>query len=938
MKKLFKLFAVAAVIICSGFATAHAQQMPPLPIDPNVRIGKLDNGLTYYIRKNNIPENRADFYIAQKVGSILEEKSQSGLAHFLEHMCFNGTTHFPGDALKQYLESIGVKFGVNLNAYTSVDETVYNISNVPVKTEGATDQCLTILHDWSNDLLLEPEEIDKERGVIHEEWRSRMSPMQRMQEKMLPQLFAGTKYEDCFPIGSMDVVMNFKYQTLRDYYEKWYRPDLQGIVVVGDIDVDEIESKIKTIFADIPAQPDAAERVYFQVNDNDEPIIAIEKDKEQPVTQAMLFYKHDVTPDAAKGSIPYMIEGYALNMINTMLNNRLGELTQQANPPFIYAATYDGNFFVSKTKGAFTGVVACREEAINDGIVTLMREIERAKRFGFTDSEYARARAEYLSQMESAFNERDKRQNEEYVQEYVRHFLDNEPIPGIENEYAIMSQIAPNVPVEALNELMSNLITDKNRVVAIMASEKEGVQLPTKEDVLNMIENSKKEELTAYVDKVSNEPLMAERPQGGKIVSEKHNAQFDATELTLANGVKVILKPTEYKADEILMKGVSLGGSSLFPNEEILNIESLDLVGIGGLGNFNAIDLQKVLAGKQANVTYGIGDKTEAVRGSCAPKDLETMLQLTYLTFTAPRLDEEALASYKSRAKASLKNMEVNPAVEYGDSLNATLYNHHPRVIRVKADMIDKIDDQKVMEMYKDRFADASDFTFIMVGNINVDQDKQLIADYLGNLPSINRKETFKDNKKYIREGIHTLEFEKEQETPKADVFVMYSGKCKYNQKNNLIMSMFCQIMDLIYTETVRENEGGTYGVSVVGDIAKYPKELAIVQIMFQTAPEKKEKLMQIIFREMGNMALIAPKESDLNKVKEYMLKKHNEDMKQNGFWLGRIDNALFTGVDMQKDYEEAVKSITPKDIQKFAKALLKQNNRIEVSMISKKK
>lgn len=938
MNKLFKLFAVAAVLICGNFASANAQQMPPLPMDPNVRIGTLDNGLTYYIRKNAVPEKRADFYIAQKVGSIQEEESQRGLAHFLEHMCFNGTTHFPGDSLKKYLESIGVKFGVNLNAYTSVDETVYNISNVPVQVTGSVDSCLTILHDWSNDLLLEPKEIDKERGVINEEWRTRMSATQRMQEKMLPTLFEGTKYAYCFPIGTMEVVMNFKYQTLRDYYEKWYRPDLQGIIIVGDINVDEVEGKIKTIFSDIPAQPNAAKRVYYPVPDNDEPIIAIEKDKEMQTTQALLFYKHDVTPDDAKGSIPYMVENYAFNMIGSMINSRLNELTQTANPPFIYAAAYDSNFFVAKTKGAFTGVVACKEDNIAGGIATLMNEIERAKRYGFTESEYVRARAEYLSHLESGYNERDKRQNAEYVNEYVRHFLDKEPIPGIENEYAIMSQIAPNVPVSAINELFKGLITDKNRAVAVMAPQKDDLVLPTKEEVKNLIKNSLTAELTPYVDKVSNEPLMAEKPQGGKIVSEKFNPEFNATELTLNNGIKVILKQTDFKADEILMKGFSFGGSSLFPNEEIINIESLDLIGLGGLGNFNAIELQKVLAGKKADVSYSIGDKTESVIGNCAPKDLETMLQLTYLTFTAPRLDKEAIASYKNRAKASLENMEANPSVAYGDSLSATIYNHHPRVISMKANMIDKINEDKVMEMYIDRYKNAGDFTFIMVGNIDVNKDKQLIAEYLGALPAFDRKETFKDNKMYLRKGGYSLEFEKEQETPKATVFVMYNGKCKYTQKNNFLMSMFGQIMDLVYTETVRENEGGTYGVSVGGSISKYPKETGVLQIMFETAPEKKAKLMEIIFREIELMAENGPKTEDLDKVKEYMIKKHNEDIKQNSYWLNRIDDCLFTGVDMDANFEAVIKSITPKDIQKFAKALLKQNNRTEVSMISKKK
>nr|WP_321028702.1 insulinase family protein [Bacteroides nordii] len=937
MKHLFRGLFVAAVIICCSFQQAFAQ-LPPIPVDPNVRIGQLDNGLTYYIRKNVLPENRADFYIAQKVGSIQEEENQRGLAHFLEHMCFNGTTHFPGDALKQYLERIGVKFGENLNAYTSVDETVYNISNVPVTVPGAIDSCLLILHDWSNDLTLDPKEIDKERGVINEEWRTRMSAMQRMQEKMLPQMFAGTKYATCFPIGTMDVVMNFKYQTLRDYYEKWYRPDLQGIVVVGDIDVDAIEAKIKTMFADVPAQPEAAERVYYPVNDNKEPIVIIEQDKEQPHIQALIFNKHDATPDDQKNNMGYMVQNYATNLISSMLNARLNELTQTANPPFIYAGTFEGEFFVAKTKSAFTGVVVCKEGSVEDGIANLLREMERARQFGFTETEYGRARAEYLRQLESAYNERDKRKNETYVNEYVRNFLDKEPIPGIENEYAIINQIAPNIPVAALNQMMQALVTDSNQVVAIFGPEKEGLKLPTKDAVLKMLNDAKTEKLTAYVDKVSDEPLMAEKPQGGKIVSEKINPLFGTTELTLSNGAKVILKKTDFKADEIRMKGVSLGGSSLFPDSEIINIKSLDAISTGGLGNFSAVDLEKVLAGKKASVSYSIGDKTEGVTGNCSPKDLETMLQLTYLTFTAPRRDDDAFASYKNRSKASLQNQELNPSVAFGDSIQATVYNHHPRAIRMKADMIDQIDYDKLLEMYKDRYKDASDFTFILVGNIDIDKDKELIAEYLGALPAINRKETFKDTKMEMRKGTCKNEFTRQQETPKASVLVLYNGKCKYDQKNNLLMSMTSQILDLIYTEKVREDEGGTYGVYVGGNLSKYPKEKAFLQIIFETAPEKKDKLMEIIFAEAANLAKNGPSEANLNKVKEYMLKKHKEDLKENNYWLGNIDEYLFTGVDMVKDYENIVNSITTKDIQKFADELLKQKNEIEVTMVSPEK
>lgn len=935
MKHLVRSLWVVALIICCNFQQVFAQQMPPIPVDKDVRIGKLDNGLTYYIRKNSLPANRADFYIAQKVGSIQEEENQRGLAHFLEHMCFNGTTHFPGDALKQYLERIGVKFGENLNAYTSIDETVYNISNVPVTTPGAIDSCLLILHDWSNDLTLDPKEIDKERGVINEEWRTRMSATQRFQEKMLPIMFEGTKYAHCFPIGTMDVIMNFKTQTLRDYYEKWYRPDLQGIVVVGDIDLDAIEARIKKMFSDIPAQPNAVKREYYPVNDNKEPIVLIHQDKEQPNIQAIIFNKHEATPDDQKDNMGYLVQDYATNLITKMLNARLNELAQTAIPPYIYAGSYDGNFFVAKTKDAFTGIVVCKEDAIENGIITLLRETERARQFGFTETEYNRARAEYLRQLESAYNERDKRKNEEYVNEYVRHFLDNEPIPGIENEYTIINQIAPAIPVTVLNQIMQELVTDSNQVVAILAPQKEGLKMPTEDDIKQILKDIKAEKLAAYVDKVSDEPLMKEAPKGGKIVSEKTDDLFDATLLTLSNGVKVIIKKTDFKADEIRMKGVSLGGSSLFPTSEIININGLDAVGVGGLGNFSAVDLEKVLAGKKASVSYGIGDKTEAVNGSCSPKDFETMMQLTYLTFTAPRRDNDAFASYKSRNKAALQNMEMNPQVAFSDSVQAGMYMNHPRKVRVKADMIDQMDYDKILSMYNDRFKDASDFTFIFVGNVDVEQMKPLIQEYLGSLPTTNRKESFTDNKIEMRQGVYKNEFIRKQETTKASNFVLLSGNCKYDLKNNILLDMTSQILDLVYTAKVREDEGGTYGVYVGNQLIKYPKEKAIIQIIFDTAPEKREKLMKIIFAELENITKIGPSEVDLNKVKEFMLKKHTENLKENRYWLNSIDEYLFTGMNPIKDFAQVVSSITIKDIQKFADDLFKQKNEIEVSMIS---
>ena len=924
---------VAAWFILGSLSVGFAQQMPPIPTDPNVRIGKLDNGLTYYIRHNELPEKRADFYIAQKVGSILEEDNQRGLAHFLEHMCFNGTTNFPEKTLIQYLESIGVKFGENLNAYTSIDETVYNISNVPVIRDGIIDSCLLILHDWADDLTLNPKEIDSERGVIHEEWRTSSSPTMRMYEKALPIIYPNSKYAYRLPIGVMEVVDNFPYQALRDYYEKWYRPDQQGIVVVGDIDVDKVEAKIKSLFSPIKMPENAAVREYFPVPDNNETIVSIEKDKEQPNTLINLFYKHDAIGNEQKGNMDYLVVNYMKSMIETMLDARLAELAQTPTPPFLGAHASDEDFLLSKTKGAFTASTACKEDGIETALGALVREIERMRKFGFTASEYARAKADYLRMLESAYNERNKVKNASYVDEYVRHFIDNEPIPGIENEYAIMNQVVPNIPVEAINSLIPALVTDSNLVVNIFCPDKEGLKYPTNGEILETIKKVKAENITAYEDKVSDEPLLAEQPKAGKIVKTAPG-EFGSTILTLSNGVRVIIKNTDFKADEIRMKAFSPGGNSLFPDSEIINIKALnDVVSLGGLGNFSNVNLEKLLAGKKASVSASVGTLTEGVNGSCSPKDLETLMQLIYLRFTAPRMDNDAFASFKTRSKASLANQEVNPMVALSDTIQKALYMGHPRILRLKENLIDKIDYNKVMEMYKDRFKDAGDFTFIFVGNINLEEAKPLIETYLGGLPSINRKENFKDPKLVMRKGEYKNIFNKQLETPKATVLVVNNGVCKFTLKNDVMMKMLTHIFDLVYTESVREKEGGTYGVGVYGSIDKLPREEAYIQINFDTDPAKRAKMTEIILSEIDKFIQEGPSAENLNKTKEFLLKKYSENVKENGYWLNMLNEYYWDGVNLNAGYEQTVSGITTKDLQEFAKALFSQKNRVVVSM-----
>lgn len=940
MKHLFHSLLAVAFVLCAGFQQAVAQQMqfPPLPVDKNVRIGQLDNGLTYYIRHNKLPENRAEFYIAQKVGSILEEPQQRGLAHFLEHMAFNGTKNFPGDdkglGVIPWCETVGIKFGTNLNAYTSIDETVYNISNAPIDRPGVLDSCLLILHDWSNYILLKDDEIDKERGVIREEWRSRNSGMLRVYTDLLPIIYQGDKYADCMPIGSINVINNFPYKDIRDYYHKWYRPDLQGIVIVGDIDVDTVEAKLKAVFADVQKPVNPAERTYYPVADNKEPIVAIGTDKEVDDPSIEIYFKQDATPDSEKNNVGYLASQYMTSMISSMLDARLSELVQSANPPFTRASSDYSDFFVAKTKEAFALSASSKADGIETALKTLLQETERARRFGFTESEYARARANYLQSLESAYNEREKTKHGSYVREYVQNFLNGEPIPGIEAKYAMMNQLAPNIPLQAMNMVMQQLVPDSNQVVIIAGPAKEGLKYPTKEEVISLLKGMKDLDLQAYVDKVSDEPLMKEAPKGGKIISEKEGDIYGSTKLVLSNGVTVYVKKTDFKADEIRMKSTSLGGKSIFPDKDALNFAVMDnVIAVGGLGNFSQVDLTKVLAGKKVSVNAGLGATTENVFGTCSPKDFETMMQLTYLTFTAPRKDAEAFESFKNRMKAQLESAQANPLSSINDSLQKAMYNNHPRVVMMKPEMVDQIDYDRILEMYNDRFKDASDFTFYFVGNIDLETAKPLIAEYLGALPAINRKETFKDTKMSIRKGVYKNEYAKEQQTPTATIVFLYSGKAPYTLKNDILLSFATQVLDMVYTEEVREKEGGTYGVNCYGDLQKYPKEQLLLQIVFQTDPAKKDKLAGIVVDELKKLAAEGPSDVHLQKVKEYMLKKYADNQKENGYWMNNLNDYFYYGMDMTEGYTDIVNSITAKDIQKFVSDLLKQGNEIEVTM-----
>lgn len=914
---------------------AQQQELQPLPIDPQVRYGKLPNGLTYYIRHNELPKERADFYIAQNVGSMLEEENQRGLAHFLEHMAFNGSKNFPDKGMDEFTESVGMRGGENFNAYTSFDETVYMIMNAPVTRESVVDSCLLILHDWSNFITLADSAIEKERGVIREEWRTRQDAQARLWEQQLPKMYPDSRYAHRMPIGTIDVINNFKPDELRDYYHKWYRPDLQAIIIVGDINVDRVEAAVKKIFADIPAPVNPAPRKMFEVADNDIPLISIATDKEASNTILSIFYKHEKMPQDMYGTIAGVVKDYIQSVAATMMNERFNEMVQKANPPFVAAQASDGDYMISKTKGAWSVAALVKENEVDSAMNALVTETERVKRFGFTPSEYDRARINVLKQYESIYNDRDKQRNSAFTNEYVRHFTEGGYIPGIETEYALIGQIAQAVPVEQVNKYIQDMIDEKNIVISLTGPEKEGISYPTDEELLRDFMKAQRIPVEPYKETLSNEPLISELPAPGKITESKEDPLFGATVLTLSNGIKVVLKHTDFKKDEIVMTATSPGGSTLFGNKDIDNLKIFnEVIDLGGLGNFSSTDLNKLLAGKKVSCSPSLGMDSENMNGSSTPSDLKTLFELIYLYFTAPRMDEEAYASFENRMIAQLKNVELNPMVAFSDSLTKAIYNNNPRVMRIEPADFKNISYPRIMEMYKERFGDASGFVFTFVGNIDTDSIRPLVEQYLATLPANGKIE--KGNVKEvppIRKGEYVNRFKRQMETPKASVVNFYSGQMDYNLENILTATMLKQVLDLVYMEKVREEEGGTYGVQTSARISTFPEGQTFLQAYFDTDPGKREQMNTIVRNELKRISDIGPRPEDFKKTQDNILKRHAENQQENSYWLNTLDNYYYKGFDGATKYVETLNSITPAKIQAFTKKLLGQGNSIEVVM-----
>jgi zinc protease len=912
-----------------------------LAMDPKIRYGQLENGLTYYIRHNEMPKERAEFYIVQNVGSMQEEENQRGLAHFLEHMAFNGSKNFPSKkGIQEYTESIGMRMGENLNAYTGFDETVYMLMNVPVTQEGIVDSCLLILHDWSSFLLLEDDAIEKERGVIREEWRTSRTAQMRLWEQQLPKMYPRSKYGKRLPIGSIDVINNFKGDELRAYYEKWYRPNLQAIVIVGDIDVDKVEIKIRKMFSDIPTPVNPAPREMFSVPDNNRPLVSIAKDKEMSNTMLNIYYKHDKIPYMLKGTIADFITGYTQAVISIVMGERFSEILQKPDAPFIAAYASDGDYFVSNTKGAWNSVAVVDPEKLEQALNALVSETRRAIKFGFTEAEYERAKDNILKSYESAYNERDKNRNSSYAEEYVRNFTEGEAIPGIEVEYEIMKHIIPGFPLEGINHYIRGLFDEKddmrNLVISLTGPDKDDVTYPAEDELLAMYLNATKEVVHANEEEVVSKILIPELPVSGKIASESEDPLFGVTLYTLSNGVRVVVKQTDYKKDQILMTATSPGGTTLFKDDkDIWNLKVINnAIMLGGLGEFSATNLRKALAGKNVSCATGLGSSAEIFNGSASPSDLKTLFELVYLQFTGIRIDDEAYASFEERIKIQLDNRYLDPKVAFSDSISELTFDHNPRNSRLKSSDFDKIDYHRMMEMYKERYADASDFVFTFVGNVDKDSIRPLLEQYLATLPSLNRKE--KADEKQItpyHKGKIKRHFSRELETPASTVGLSYMGEMPYNIKNLIIKQLLNQILDLAYMEKVREAESASYDVYTMVELFDFPEGRTTIQIYFDTDPQKQDHVIRIVKSELERIAKEGPRQIDLDKSRGSIIKGRNEIMQENNYWLNMIDIYYSRNFDAHTGYDAVLNSITAEDIKLFTEEFLNQGNEIEVVM-----
>lgn len=925
--------AAAAFIVCAAAATAQTVQR--LPMDSAIRHGRLPNGLTYYIRHNGLPKDRANFYIAQKVGSVQEDDSQRGLAHFLEHMCFNGSAHFPGNGIVSYCERIGVKFGQNLNAYTSTDETVYNIDDVPV-SQPNIDSCLLILHDWADGLTLDPKEIDKERGVIHEEWRLRSSAVQRILQRQMPKLYPGSKYGERMPIGLLSIIDSFRPQTLRAYYEKWYRPDLQGIVIVGDIDADKVEQQVRQMFSDIQMPPHPAKYETYPVPDNAEPIYIVDKDKEQTMPDIMLMFKQEPVPDSLRDTPAAFAREYMVAAFTMAMNSRLDELARKPESSFDAAGIGYGNYIMSKTKDVLSVDITPKAGRDAEAVADVMREIERARKFGFTDTELQRCADEFLSRIEKIYDNRDKQKNSFFVGQYVRNFLEAEPLPSITDEYNLDRQIVPQIKPADISALFARMTasTDTNFVALALYPDKEGAATPTPQELRAAVESAAKADLQPYVDNVKAGSLVPQLPKRGRIVKESP-ADFGYTKLQLSNGATVYFKSTDFNESQLIFNATSFGGYQKTDAKDMANVKIFDdVMNSTGLGDFTQTELDKKLAGKQVYTAVSLNEGTEALAGSSTPKDMRTLFELIHLRFQAPANDPDGYQNVVSQLRTSIQNAEKRPETAFSDSISATLYDHNPMRRRLVAADLDNVSYDAIRRIYSERFASPGDFTFIFTGKIDADSLRAFAEQYIASLPPQKKREKRPHTTVEPHKGETTNSFVRSMQTPKAFIFTAFMGRTKYSMRGDVASGLCGDILRKLYISTIREEAGISYTVQADAGMSFTPYGSYYLEVVCPTKPLKADSAMLLINQGLERMAAKGVSKQDLDDVVKYRLKRYADNQRSNGYWSSLISAKALYGVDLRTGYEETVKSITSADIQNFLnKVVLRQNNRTTVVM-----
>jgi zinc protease len=904
-----------------------------IPVDPQITTGRFANGLRYYVRTNKKPEKRAELRLVVNAGSILEERDQSGLAHFVEHMAFNGTKHFPKQETVKFLESIGMRFGPSVNAFTSFDETVYMLE-VPTDKPDVLDKAFLILEDWAHNVSFDPTEIDKERGVITEEWRLRRGAGARMQDKQFPILLKGSRYAERLPIGDMEVIQSFKHERLKQFYADWYRPELMAVVAVGDFDKGAIENLIKSHFGSIPKSPATKLRPSYNVPDHPGTLFAIATDKEASGTSVAVYSKMAVRDQTTVGSYRRQI---VERLFSGMLSQRFAEMAQKPDAPFLGAGAGRGQFV--RTKEISTLSAGVKEDGIERGLEALFTEAGRVVRFGFTETELDRQKKNIMRGLERAVEEKENQPSSPLADEYTRNFTDQEPIPGIEYEAALHARFLPEITLAEINALAKDWVPDRNRVVLVNAPDKAGLTVPDEAKLTAVITAATRKDVTAYVDAVGNQPLLDAMPTPGAITKTATKDAFGITEWELANGVKVVLKPTTFKEDEVLFRAFSPGGTSLASDADFIPASTAtQVISRSGLAKFTAVDLQKMLTGKVASARPFIGETDEGLQGSASRKDLETMFQLIYLTFTQPRADPAMFNVITTATKSTLANQKASPDFAFAEALNDILSQKHPRRRMMSLELVEEMNLDKSLAFYKDRFSDASDFTFVFVGSFTAETLKPLVEQYLGALPVTHRKETWKDVGVKRPTGIIEKRVDKGLE-PKSRAQLVFSGPFQYDQLQRVAIRAMAQALEVRLRESLREDLGGTYSVSASANYSKVPREEYNVTIGFGCSPDRTEELVKSVFKEIEQFKANGPTDKQVADVKETFLRDQETNMKQNGYLLSQIAiryeysedlDSLFNLADWYKKIDAAM-------IRDAAKQYLNNQNFVKVTLFPEK-